>query len=220
MGGHWFPIWGVRLQAPRVRLRAIRETEMAALVELVGGGIHDPAMMPFEVPWTDTPSPLREQEAYAFWLGCWAGITPQGWRIPFAADVDGEVVGTQDLAATGWEQRRAVETGSWIGRAHQGRGYGCEMRAAVLHLAFEHLGAERAESAAFEDNAASIRVSEELGYRHSGDRLAARRGVSARQVCFSLDRDDWADSVAADIAVTVEGVDDAVLAQLGAADPG
>ncbi|WP_431931678.1 GNAT family N-acetyltransferase [Nonomuraea jabiensis] len=34
-----------------------------------------------------------------------------------------------------------METGSWIAREHQGKGYGTESRAAVLELAFAHLRA-------------------------------------------------------------------------------
>ena len=66
------------------------------------------------------------------------------------------MIGQQDIDADGFAVRRVVSTGSWLGRDHQGRGAGKEMRAAVLHLAFAELGAERAETAAFADNPASI----------------------------------------------------------------
>ncbi len=42
------------------------------------------------------------------------------------------------------------------------------MRAAVLLLAFDHLGARTARSEAFADNPASLRVSEKLGYAPDG----------------------------------------------------
>lgn len=212
----WFPVWGIRLVTPRLELRPARESEMDALVRLAARGIHDPDTMPFSVPWTDAPSPRREQETYAFILGCWAGISPQGWRLPFAVCVEGAVIGMQDLAATRWGERRVAETGSWLGRDYQGAGFGTEMRAAVLHLAMGHLGAERVESTAFDDNVASVSVSRRLGYREIGERFIDRRGVPGRQLCFAIDRSDWEGSAAASIDVEVRGVDDAVLEQLGA----
>jgi len=45
---------------------------------------------------------------------------------------------------------------------------GTEMRAAVLHLAFDGLGAREAHSASFEDNPASQRVSLANGYQSNG----------------------------------------------------
>ncbi len=214
--GHpWFPVWGLRLVTSRLELRPAREREMDALVRLAERGIHDPDTMPFEVPWTDVPSPRRERETYAFILGCWAGISTQAWRLPFAVCVEGAVIGLQDLAAPHWDGTRVVQTGSWLGRDYQGGGFGTEMRAAVLHLAMDHLGAERVESTAFADNMASISVSRRLGYREVGERFVERRGVAARQVCFVMDRVDWDGSVAASVPVEVLGVNDGVLEQLG-----
>jgi RimJ/RimL family protein N-acetyltransferase len=63
------------------------------------------------------------------------------------------------------------------------------MRAAVLTWAFDHLGATRARSAAFVDNAASRRVSEKLGYRPDGGFTEARRGTRAEKTRFLLERD-------------------------------
>ncbi len=77
---------------------------------------------------------------------------------------------------------REIDTGSWIGLRHQGRGIGTEMRAAVLQWAFDHLGATQARSAAFVDNVASLRVSEKLGYRPDGGVVQVRRGRRAEEV--------------------------------------
>jgi RimJ/RimL family protein N-acetyltransferase len=65
------------------------------------------------------------------------------------------------------------------------------MRAAVLHLGFEGLGADLARSAAFEDNPASGAVSRGLGYRENGRRREAPRGVPRVLVEFELTRDEW-----------------------------
>jgi hypothetical protein len=82
--------------------------------------------------------------------------------------VDGHVVGSQGVFSTEWHVTRTVETGSRLGRWYQGRGLGREMRSAVLHLAFDGFGAERAVSCAYADNGASLAVT-------SGPRLPAER---------------------------------------------
>ncbi len=81
---------------------------------------------------------------------------------------DGVVVGIQGIGGRDFAVLREVHTGSWLGRRYQRQGIGTQMRAAVLHLAFEGLGAKPAVSAAFEDNPASLGVSRKLGYRDDG----------------------------------------------------
>jgi len=80
-------------------------------------------------------------------------------------------MGVQDVTARDFAVRKTVVTGSWLGRAYQGRGYGTEMRAAVLTLAFDGLGADRAESGYFTGNAQSAGVSAKLGYVDNGDQI-------------------------------------------------
>ncbi|MPZ64824.1 MAG: GNAT family N-acetyltransferase [Pseudonocardiaceae bacterium] len=91
---------------------------------------------------------------------------------------------------------REVSTGSWLGREHQGRGYGTEMRAAVLLLAFDHLGAVTARSGAFSDNPTSMAVSRKLGYREDGSTTHVRRGEKVTKIrmlltCDQLVRPQW-----------------------------
>lgn len=62
---------------------------------------------------------------------------------------------------------------------------GKEMRAAVLSLAFDHLGAEVASSGAWEWNATSLGVSRALGYVDNGwfrHEHLGRTGVQRRVV--------------------------------------
>jgi RimJ/RimL family protein N-acetyltransferase len=96
------------------------------------------------------------------------------------------VVGTQELGASEFTVTHEVATGSWLGLRHQGRGIGTEMRAAVLMFAFDALGATRARSGAFVGNAASLRVSEKLGYRPDGSETVVRRGVATDDVRLFL----------------------------------
>jgi RimJ/RimL family protein N-acetyltransferase len=114
------------------------------------------------------------------------------------------VIGEQTVKGRDFRIVREVETGSWIGMRHQGRGIGTEMRAAVLAFAFDHLGAVRARSGAFADNVASRRVSERLGYRADGSNWFARRGRPAEELRLTVTpglfvRPGW--------TLQVEGVD-------------
>ena len=108
-----------------------------------------------------------------------------------AVFVDGQPVGMQDVAAEQFRAVRSVETGSWLGLAHQGQGLGREMREAILHLAFAGLGAEEALSGAFEDNVASLATSRSVGYQENGEARGRRRDDSARTVRFRIGRDAW-----------------------------
>lgn len=197
---HW-PLWDLRIRTPRLELRPVRESEMADLSELIDGGIHDPATMPFLIPFTDAPNPRRAHDSYRFWMGCWAGWSVESWRLVLAAYSDGRCVGSQDLQATDFPTLRTVTTGSWLGLPHQGHGLGREMRAAVLQLAFEGLGAQRAATEAFEDNVASLRVTESLGYHRNGSEVVRRRDGRATVLRYVLERDDWEPRRRDDIAL-------------------
>jgi RimJ/RimL family protein N-acetyltransferase len=104
-------------------------------------------------------------------------------------------------------------TGSWVGRAFQGRGIGREMRAAALHLGFAGLGATRALTDAFADNAASLAVTRSLGYRPAGRHWMTRRGEPAEQLRFVMDRADWDARRRSDIEI--DGVGDDLRGFLG-----
>lgn len=193
---HW-PLWDVVLRTPRLELRTLREQTMADLVDVVDGGLHDPATMPFLTPFTDAEPPARHRDSYRFYFGTWANFSPEDWHLLFVAyELDGadggaRCVGCQGLMAKRFPVLRTVSSGSFLGLPHQGRGLGREMRAAVLTLAFDHLGALRAETEAFEDNRASQRVTEWTGYRPDGDGWDLRRGERARVLRYAMDRADW-----------------------------
>ena len=142
-----------------------------------------------------------------------ARLAPEHWKIHFVVRSDGRVVGLQELQATSFGVTRVVGTGSWLGMPYQGHGIGTEMRAAVLQLAFDHLGATAARSSAFVDNPASLRVSERLGYRADGSYRTVRRGIAVDGVRLLLDR---ADFVRPEWTVEVDGLADC-LGLLGAA---
>lgn len=187
----FWPLFDLVVRTPRLELRLLRDDELADLIALVDAGIHDPGTMPFFVPWTDAEPRQRAREAAQWMWRHRAEWTPDKWNFTSAAFVDGQAIGVQDLSADHFRAVRSVETGSWLGRAHQGQGLGREMREAVLHLAFAGLSAEEALSGAFEDNAASLATSRAVGYEENGEARGRRRDGSGRTVRFRLGRDAW-----------------------------
>ncbi len=191
MSAHW-PLFGLRLRTPNLELRVPTPEDLEALADLAAEGVHDPAVMPFQVPWTDAEPAERARATIQWQWGSRAGWRPDRWRLGLAV-LSGPpdarvVVGTQKVAAKDFAVLREVATGSWLGRRFHRRGIGTEMRAAVLHLAFAGLGAEYATSDAFTDNPASFGVSRRLGYQLDGiQRMVVRdRAVTLRRL--RLDR--------------------------------
>ncbi|WP_412541842.1 GNAT family protein [Longispora sp. K20-0274] len=186
-----FPLVGLRLTTPRLELRLPAPEELAALADVAAEGVHDPAEMPFATPWTDLPPAER---ALRVIQGHWRQLgsnTLDDWRLPFAVLHEGVVIGQQNLGARQLAISREVSSYSWLGQRYQGKGFGTEMRAAVLHLAFEGLGAVSARSGAFETNLSSLAVSRKLGYEPDGtDRDVVRGAVSITRRLV-LDRDGW-----------------------------
>lgn len=119
--------------------------------------------------------------------------------------VDGSVVGASGLSADDFAVLRSFETGSWLGLAHQGAGLGTELRAATLHLGFAGFGAHVATTAAFDDNPASLGVTNRLGYEPTGTRRVVRRGAPATIRDFRMSREHW-ESIRRD-DITLHGID-------------
>ncbi len=186
MAASIWPLFDLRICTPLVELRPPRDEDVFALAELAANGIHDPKDMPFRFPWTDAPSPLLERGALQFHWRIRATWTVEAWHLPFAVWHDGEIVGQQDIVATDFLRTRTFQSGSWLGRAHQGQGIGKEMRTAVLHLGFDGLAAQRAETGAYENNRASLGVTRSLGYEPNGDTIVAPRGEPQTELEFKM----------------------------------
>jgi RimJ/RimL family protein N-acetyltransferase len=212
----FWPLFDLVVRTPRLELRLLREAEFGDFVELIDGGIHDPATMPFFFPWTDAEPDQRAREAAQWMWRHRAGWSPDKWTFTGGVFVDGKPIGVQDLEAEHFRAVRSVETGSWLGRAHQGQGLGREMREAVLHLAFAGLDAEEALSGAFEDNAASLATSRAVGYVENGEARGHRRDGSGRTIRFRLGRDAWERRRRADIEIVgLDGCLDMFVGQPG-----
>lgn len=195
----YWPLFDLVVRTPRLEIRLPSDDVLVALAELASVGIHEREDMPFALPWTDASSPDLERSALQWWWHQRAAWRPQDWSFAGAVFVDGIPVGIQDLAALDFRKLRSVSTGSWLGRAYQGKGLGQEMRAAVLHLAFEGLGASEAHSGAWHDNLPSLAVSRKLGYEENGVDIRLRRDAADRHISFRLTREAWSARRRADI---------------------
>ena len=109
----------------------------------------------------------RRQLVMEMWKhrGTWS---PDSGCLDLAVEVEGRVVGVQALEGEQFPLLRTVDSFSWLSAGVRGRGLANLMRAGVLALAFEHLGAEVAVSSARTDNAPSLAVSYRMGYVDNG----------------------------------------------------
>ena len=186
-----WPLFDLRIRSEHLVLRLPTDDELIDLAELARSGIHGEDEMPFGVPWSTRPSPEFEigfVQHHWTMRGTW---TPEKWWLNLAVERDGEFVAAQTIAAEGFAVHHVVDTGSWVARRFQRQGIGKEMRGAVLAFAFDHLGAELAESEAFLDNAASNAVSQSLGYEPNGFGRLAPEGVSRETAKYRMTRAGW-----------------------------
>jgi RimJ/RimL family protein N-acetyltransferase len=182
----------VQVHTPRLSLLGATDELLERLVPTVRKGVATQPPWPFDDPMSlYLDGPERE---WAWLRRVWSGRGRVGadfWRLYFVVVVDGEPVGMQDLIGTDFAALGTVTTFSWLGPDVRGGGLGKEMRQAVLHLAFEGLGAREAGSDAFVDNHASNRISEALGYLPNGFDWATRRGETAQLNRWRLPREEW-----------------------------
>jgi RimJ/RimL family protein N-acetyltransferase len=186
-----WPLFGLRIRSERLVMRLPREADLMPLVAVAKAGIHPVGEMPFGIAWSSAASPGFERGFLAHHWGNWAHWAPESWTLNLMVELDGVPVGSQSVRGEQFSVFRTVQTGSWLGQVHQGRGLGTEMRAAVLAFAFDGLRAEVAESSAFLDNVASNRVSQKLGYEDNGRGRLAPEGVARETQLFRMTVERW-----------------------------
>ena len=188
-----YPILDVRVSTPTLELRGATDDLLDQLADVVRAGKTHADPAPY-----DDPISLYEPDPdlrVAKWLrAIWHGrgkVEPDSWRLYFVVVVDGQPVGMQDLIGVSFSTFRTVTSFSWLATDHRRRGLGHEMRAAILHLAFDGLGAKEASSDAFVDNHGSNAISRDLGYEPNGSDWATRHGEPALLNRWRLTRDNW-----------------------------
>jgi ribosomal-protein-alanine N-acetyltransferase len=91
-----------------------------------------------------------------------------GRMLPFAIDVDGELVGQVTVSGISWGSLRSGQVGYWVDRALAGRGIVPTAVAMVVDHCFMTMGLHRMEVNIRPENAASLRVVQKLGFRPEG----------------------------------------------------
>lgn len=199
-------LYGLRLRTDRLELRWPDGDEISELARLAQTGVHGPAEMPFVVPWTDAiGSPDFLTRFGDFHQGLRRDWRADDWQLELGVWAAEEPIGVQGVAGHDFARTREVKTGSWLAQSTQGRGFGTEMRAAVLELAFHGLGAQVARSSALDGADASMRVSRKLGYVEDGESEIEVRGERRRDRHMRLTRDHWIDLER--ISVRISGLD-------------
>jgi RimJ/RimL family protein N-acetyltransferase len=200
------PLYGLRLRTDRLELRWPDDDELVALAQLAQTGVHDPDEMPFLVPWTDRIGEPDFIDGFvAFHRGLRSAWSPDSWSLELGVWTADELIGVQGLVAHDFAATGEVKTGSWLAQRFQGNGFGTEMRAAVLELAFHGLGAQTAVSSALDGTEASMRVSQKLGYVDDGERWVEVRDRRRRDRRMRLSRDRWIDQER--ISVRISGLE-------------
>lgn len=200
-----WPLFGLRLRTEHLVLRMPTDDDVVELLEVAKAGIHPPDEMPFGEAWTSTEGPAFDRSFMQHYWRTRATFSPDAWFLNFMVELEGDPIGAQSIDAEGFEIHRTVHTGSWLGRAYQGRGFGKEMRAAVLGFAFDGLGAQVAETSAFLDNHASNGVSRALGYEENGLGSLAPQGVARVTQKFRMTAEGWRSRPRP--ALAIEGLD-------------
>ena len=184
-----WPLHALTLTTPDLLLRGMTEADAHALAAVKPDDFTvDP----------DLPSVGFDVEQ-SYWRQM-AGWRVDDWVLPFTVVHEGVPIGVQALEGKHFAVRRVVDSYSWLVRSARGQGYGKQMRAAVLSLAFEGLGATHAITEAWDDNVASLSVSRALGYTPNGVMVERRDGGTGRMQHLVLPAEQWSCPVPVRIA--------------------
>ena len=192
------------VRTPMLELRAATDERLEALAPLVAAGKATAEPPPWDDPSSFyEPDPVLRVDRWmqAIWRGR-GTVRDDAWRLYFVAYIGDEPIGQQDLAGRDFNDFGLVESTSWVSADRRGEGFGREMRAAILHLAFEGLGAREAHSEGAIDNAGSNTISERLGYQRNGVDWATHRGKPVLGQRWRLTREDWLPGRRNDIELT------------------
>ncbi|MDP8909812.1 MAG: GNAT family N-acetyltransferase [Chloroflexota bacterium] len=200
MTSSYWPLFGLRLRTPRLELRPLTEPDLEPLAALLPDDVElNPEAPAYDVRDLHVARGIVVHQEYWRSYGTWR---VEAWRLNFAVFADARLIGTQELEGNDFPLLRTVDTSSWLAADARGRGYGKEMRRAVLACAFGPMSAIAAVTSAWHDNHGSLGVSRALGYLANGETLHRRGDGVDVMVHLRLRREGWmATEGAADIAI-------------------
>ncbi len=201
-------MFDIRLTTPELELRHLTEVDLGSLADIIPD---DAEQNPSATTYAGLDAG-RNRGAVVhqdYWRGL-GGWRPESWALSFGVFRDGELVGYQGLEGDEFATLRTADSSSFLTPAARGRGWGKQMRAAVLTLAFGPLGARYAITSAWIDNHASLGVSRALGYVDNGITAHQRDGRAGEMAHLRLTRESWTASRWSE-QVTVSGVEECLV---------
>jgi RimJ/RimL family protein N-acetyltransferase len=205
MSHPFWPMFDLRLAAPDLELRHLTEADLGSLAAILPEDAEqDPSATTYPGLGRERNRGVVTHQEYWRARGNWR---PEAWALSFGVFRDGELLGYQGLEGDDFATLRTVDSSSFLAPDARGQGFGKQMRAAVLALAFGALGARFAITSAWSDNHASLGVSRALGYVDNGVTTDRRGETVAEMTHLRLTREAWMTSGWAE-RVGVVGVDE------------
>jgi RimJ/RimL family protein N-acetyltransferase len=201
-------MFDIRLTTPDLELRHLTEADLATVAAILPTDAEqDPSLTTYEGL---DESGNRGVAVFQDYWRARGGWRPESWALSFGAFHDGELLGYQGLEGDDFPTLRTVDSSSFLVPPVRGRGWGKQMRAAVLTLAFGPLAARFAITSAWTDNDASLGVSRALGYVDNGVTPHRRGDVAGEMAHLRLTRERWVSSGWPE-QVTVSGAEECLV---------
>lgn len=205
---HYWPMFDIRLTTPDLELRHLTEADLSSLAGIVPDDAEqDPASTTYDGLESSMNRGAVVHQDYWRARGGWR---PESWALSFGVFRDGELVGQQGLEGDDFARLRTVDSSSFLTPAARNRGWGKQMRAAILTLAFGQLDARFAITSAWSDNQASLAVSRALGYADNGVTAHLRDNAAGEMAHLRLTRETWMASSWPE-QVSVSGVEECLV---------
>ncbi len=135
------------------------------------------------------PHPYTRQHAIE-WVARHDAGRAAGTDYPFAITLKG--VGLVGAVGLHKKDSPVFDLGYWVGKPYWGRGIASEAARGVMDWARDNISLTEATACYFEDNPASARVLEKIGFAHTGtDGLCASLGRGEKARSFNM---IWRDS--------------------------
>ncbi len=189
-----WPPFDVRLITQNVSLATTADEDLASLIGLMNEGIHEANQRPFSTTWNLIALPERNHEFVRRIWSNRAKFKAEDWVLDMTVRVNNKIVGMQSVYAKDFVVARTFVTSSWLGKNYQRQGFGTLARRAVLYLMFEGLFAIEGHSEVYEDNLASLKVAQKLGYVENGFRTYGRDHKKAKSLQYVITKEIWGNS--------------------------
>ncbi len=185
----YWPLFDLRITTQDLVLRPKTEADCRTIAEILPPDLElDPAATLFDVGSTHVKRGIVAFQGYWKAYGTWS---PESWDLGFVVLHNDTIIGTQALEGERFPTIREVDSSSFLAPEARGKGFGKQMRKAVLALAFDRLGAESAITSAWHDNHASLGVSRAVGYEPNGVSRHMRGDAVDRMMHLAMSRERW-----------------------------